>query len=83
MGGCWTLGLVLPNVVRAVELTPNRTMKTVNSIVRLPHCVKRFKACMVATIVVPSMWGDVPLRDLCNNHYESQPRSSLDYAFSP
>lgn len=29
----------LPNVVNAVELTPNNTMKMANSMVRLPHCV--------------------------------------------
>lgn len=38
-GGCG-FGL-FPNVVSAVELTPNSTMKTAKSIVRLPHCVNR------------------------------------------
>lgn len=37
---------VFPNVVNAVELTPNNTIKTVKSIVKLPHCVKRFKGCL-------------------------------------
>lgn len=36
-GGCWFW--LLPNVVNAVELTPNNIMKTVKSIVKLPHCV--------------------------------------------
>lgn len=37
-GGGGGLGL-FPNVVSAVELTPNNTMKTANSMVKLPHCV--------------------------------------------
>lgn len=32
---------LFPNVVSAVELTPNSTMKTAKSIVKLPHCVNR------------------------------------------
>lgn len=45
-GGCvgagGGFGGLLPNVVNAVELTPNKTMKTANNMVKLPHCVKRF-----------------------------------------
>lgn len=32
---------LFPNVVSAVELTPNNMMNTVKSIVKLPHCVNR------------------------------------------
>lgn len=39
-------GFVLPKVVSAVELTPNRTMKTLKSIVKLPHCVKRLSGAL-------------------------------------
>lgn len=48
-GGGGGFGL-FPNVVNAVELTPKSTMKTVISIVRLPHCVNRFKGCMLVMI---------------------------------
>lgn len=45
-GGCvgagGGFGGLLPNVVNAVELTPNKIIKTVNSMVKLPHCVNRF-----------------------------------------
>lgn len=44
-GGGGGFGL-LPNVVSAVELTPNRIMKTVKSIVKLPHCVNRLSGCI-------------------------------------
>lgn len=45
-GGCvgagGGFGGLLPNVVNAVELTPNKTIKTANNMVKLPHCVNRF-----------------------------------------
>ena len=44
--------LVFPNVVKAVELTPKSTMKTTNSIVRLPHCVNRLRGCIVQVFFV-------------------------------
>lgn len=48
VGGIGTVfGLDLPNVVNAVELTPNNTMNTPNNIVKLPHCVKRFNGCIL------------------------------------
>lgn len=34
--------LDFPKVVKAVEETPNKTIKTAKSIVRLPHCVNLF-----------------------------------------
>lgn len=39
--------LDLPNVVKAVELTPNKMMKTPNNMVKLPHCVKRLRGCIL------------------------------------
>lgn len=42
----------LPNVVSAVELTPNRTMKTAKSMVRLPHCVNLFSGWYIVDGVV-------------------------------
>lgn len=45
-GGGGDCGL-LPKVVNAVELTPNNTMKTANSIVKLPHCVNLLSGSIV------------------------------------
>lgn len=36
-----------PKVVKAVELTPNKTIKIANNIVKLPHCVNLFKGCII------------------------------------
>ena len=48
VGGAGTeFGLDFPKVVKAVELTPNNTMNTANSIVKLPHCVNRFNGCIL------------------------------------
>lgn len=44
-------GLDFPKVVKAVELTPNNTMKTTKSIVKLPHCVKRFNGCILVFLL--------------------------------
>lgn len=44
-GGGGGFGL-FPNVVKAVELTPNRTINTAKSIVKLPHCVNLFNGCI-------------------------------------
>jgi len=41
-------GLLTPNVVRAVDDSENVTIKTANSIVRLPHCVNRFSGFCIA-----------------------------------
>lgn len=45
-GGGGRFGL-FPNVVSAVELTPNNTMKTAKSIVKLPHCVNRLSGSIL------------------------------------
>lgn len=56
VGGIGTVfGLDLPNVVSAVELTPNSTMNTPNSIVKLPHCVNRFNGCIFKTQQIYSL----------------------------
>lgn len=49
-GGGGGFGL-FPNVVNAVELTPKSTIKTVKSIVRLPHCVNRFNGCILNVLI--------------------------------
>lgn len=69
-GGGGGFGL-LPNVVNAVELTPKSTMKMLNSIVRLPHCVNRFKGCMLIMVT----WYIVDW----TNCSESQLKSFVDF----
>lgn len=50
VGGGLLLGL--PNVVKAVELTPNKIMKTANNMVKLPHCVKRLRGCIFKDLFI-------------------------------
>lgn len=49
VGGCggpaW--GLLIPKVVRAVELRENIITKTMKNVVKLPHCVKRFNGFFI------------------------------------
>lgn len=35
----WFCGLLIPKVVKAVELSENMTTNTANSSVKFPHCV--------------------------------------------
>lgn len=40
-------GLLIPNVVKAVELNENIITKTVKNVVRLEHFVQRFSGCCI------------------------------------
>lgn len=49
-GGGVAGGILLggfPKVVKAVELTPNKTINIANNIVKLPHCVNLFNGCII------------------------------------
>lgn len=61
-GGGGGFGL-FPNVVSAVELTPNSTMNTAKSIVKLPHCVNRlsgsifFLLLLMVSLITVKYWS--------------------------
>lgn len=40
-------GLLIPNVVNAVELSENMITKTVKNVVKLEHFVQRFSGCCI------------------------------------
>lgn len=65
--------LLLPNVVRAVELTPNRIMNTPNSKVRPLHWVNFFNGCIFFTILTVLS----NLRYFGNSHFLSSLRTCL------
>jgi hypothetical protein len=45
-------GLLIPNVVNAVELSENMITKTVKNIVKLEHFVQRFNGCCILSLIV-------------------------------